>query len=394
MRGATRSCRRYCRSRQYFNPRSSCEERRVQAKRRQGVLAISIHAPHARSDFHDVRIASICRISIHAPHARSDDDRRSKGQPGNQISIHAPHARSDALSIQPTAAASFQSTLLMRGATDTARQSHRGGVFQSTLLMRGATSVSAFTFGRTALFQSTLLMRGATRTRAQPLLGHVISIHAPHARSDTPLLVLDDLGGEFQSTLLMRGATPYTLADMAARFIFQSTLLMRGATPVGKVNFGTDAISIHAPHARSDCHAIGSSSSSSSFQSTLLMRGATPLRQNEAYLILISIHAPHARSDTPRWTAMRLRGNHFNPRSSCEERPDHAHWGLGQISISIHAPHARSDEITVDGTSIGAEFQSTLLMRGATRHNPSARIAGYNFNPRSSCEERPRLCGR
>ena len=128
MRGATRSCRRYCRSRQYFNPRSSCEERRVQAKRRQGVLAISIHAPHARSDFHDVRIASICRISIHAPHARSDDDRRSKGQPGNQISIHAPHARSDALSIQPTAAASFQSTLLMRGATASSQSSAAGGL--------------------------------------------------------------------------------------------------------------------------------------------------------------------------------------------------------------------------------------------------------------------------
>ena len=162
MRGATRSCRRYCRSRQYFNPRSSCEERRVQAKRRQGVLAISIHAPHARSDFHDVRIASICRISIHAPHARSDDDRHSKGQPGNQISIHAPHARSDALSIQPTAAASFQSTLLMRGATASSQSSAAGGLnfnprSSCEERRRSARSISVRT-----QFQSTLLMRGAT----------------------------------------------------------------------------------------------------------------------------------------------------------------------------------------------------------------------------------------
>ena len=230
MRGATRSCRRYCRSRQYFNPRSSCEERRVQAKRRQGVLAISIHAPHARSDFHDVRIASICRISIHAPHARSDDDRHSKGQPGNQISIHAPHARSDALSIQPTAAASFQSTLLMRGATASSQSSAAGGL----------------NFNPRSSCEERLDHAGDT-------VDHVsISIHAPHARSDA--FKLNDVKAflQFQSTLLMRGAT--SMMYVSPRYAaFQSTLLMRGATTIGTAK----------------------ASPAIKFQSTLLMRGAT-----------------------------------------------------------------------------------------------------------------------
>ena len=56
-------------------------------------------------------------------------------------------------------------------------------------------------------FQSTLLMRGATLPPAVQLERYLISIHAPHARSDLPVV----------------------LADV-----------------------GSCAISIHAPHARSD----------------------------------------------------------------------------------------------------------------------------------------------
>ena len=58
-----------------------------------------------------------CRISIHAPHARSDaiEDITINAK---IISIHAPHARSDR-NILTTVyiKTSFQSTLLMRGAT-------------------------------------------------------------------------------------------------------------------------------------------------------------------------------------------------------------------------------------------------------------------------------------
>ena len=37
-----------------------------------------------------------------------------------------------------------------------------------------------------------------------------------------------------------------------------------------------------------------------------------------------------------------------------------------ELTISIHAPHARSDELGEMQAATRAEFQSTLLMRGAT----------------------------
>ena len=83
-----------------------------------------------------------------------------------------------------------------------------------------------------------------------------------------------------------------------------------------------DAISIHAPHARSDPTASGSSSFETIvFQSTLLMRGATCTH-------------PRCRSLC----------SYFNPRSSCEERQDVMRVVRALFDdISIHAPHARSD---------------------------------------------------
>ena len=56
-------------------------------------------------------------------------------------------------------------------------------------------------------FQSTLLMRGATVDRVGDAKAASISIHAPHARSDTQKADLLTEGIVFQSTLLMRGAT-------------------------------------------------------------------------------------------------------------------------------------------------------------------------------------------
>ena len=57
----------------------------------------------------------------------------------------------------------------------------------------------------------------------------IISIHAPHARSDLRLLHPVRPHVTFQSTLLMRGATG-ECEDIMQDFLFQSTLLMRGAT--------------------------------------------------------------------------------------------------------------------------------------------------------------------
>ena len=58
------------------------------------------------------------QISIHAPHARSDVSRDFRKKGVCSISIHAPHARSDCSGWkQKYLLHSFQSTLLMRGAT-------------------------------------------------------------------------------------------------------------------------------------------------------------------------------------------------------------------------------------------------------------------------------------
>ena len=78
---------------------------------------ISIHAPHARSDPRPMMMRCLARISIHAPHARSDYITSESGTSDHlfqstllmrgatllvsdvllfvSISIHAPHARSD-----------------------------------------------------------------------------------------------------------------------------------------------------------------------------------------------------------------------------------------------------------------------------------------------------------
>ena len=162
----------------------------------------------------------------------------------------------------------------------------------------------------------------------------------------------------------MRGATWFESNVIAPIKEFQSTLLMRGATEVEAIR-----------------------QLEAQFQSTLLMRGATEAPASCSPTHDISIHAPHARSDVS-WPIHR-----------------------GNLQISIHAPHARSDADFNQSFQVELLFQSTLLMRGATRfpvylrwahrisiHAPHARSdvtrlrlfsKSQYFNPRSSCEERP-----
>ena len=167
-----------------------------------------------------------------------------------------------------------------------------------------------------------------------------ISIHAPHARSDEVRAAVRRFG-KFQSTLLMRGATRWqSSCRWLLHFNPRSSCEERRLFPA--------------------CLYVAYT-----FQSTLLMRGATQ-------------KAP-----------ARCRNHHFNPRSSCEERPHdvailsqsdtisihapHARSDVRAVEhvivlerISIHAPHARSDLIILRDACYNPEFQSTLLMRGAT----------------------------
>ena len=123
-------------------------------------------------------------------------------------------------------------------------------------------------------------------------------------------------------------------------------------------------ISIHAPHARSDqwCRLMWHSQTNFNPRSSCEERPVRFSAQHFAHAI--SIHAPHARSD--------------ECRNECVAHPDisihapHARsddtWpttGTIQI-ISIHAPHARSDYKASSASTIRQQFQSTLLMRGAT----------------------------
>ena len=161
----------------------------------------------------------------------------------------------------------------------------------------------------------------------------------------------------------MRGATSPLRCPSAAPG-FQSTLPMRGATgnlehriyfyryfnpraPCGERQMFkkyakplTD-ISIHAPHAGSDC--------------------VEALRKA---LEAISIHAPHAGSDDVS-KAMTL-----------------------ALEISIHAPHAGSDQFFLLRRHQGHDFNPRSPC-GERRHQRGIRENLCDFNPRSPCGERP-----
>ena len=322
-------------------------------------------------------------ISIHAPHARSDS-----GHPQNRqlqhISIHAPHARSDA-TVADVAVyyKTFQSTLLMRGATglnsqNRGKQCHfnpRSSCEERRASQRTTTSARYFNP------RSSCEERRDERAREAKLL--VISIHAPHARSDGCMSGCWPGKHRFQSTLLMRGAT--RLARQSCNISqFQSTLLMRGATSAD------ECIWWIVP-----------------FQSTLLMRGATRLRSCAS----ISNRNFNPRSSCEeRLQAQEAPANqvNFNPRSSCEERL-HQPLDKGQRTISIHAPHARSDDalrgflqrvdISIHAPHARSDLVESLDQLVKTDFNPRSSCeerrgsrdcvaCGRNFNPRSSCEER------
>ena len=167
----------------HFNPRSSCEERLPHGARIVLHLAISIHAPHARSDDDAAMADHALFISIHAPHARSDSIRALDILP-LRISIHAPHARSDSSKqvSQPVSVISIHAPHA-RSDRSSIRTRRIRSVFQSTLLMRGATW-SAKTISLDGDISIHAPHARSDRGRGYPPARGAISIHAPHARSD------------------------------------------------------------------------------------------------------------------------------------------------------------------------------------------------------------------
>ena len=175
-------------------------------------LFISIHAPHAGRDARCKSNTHRINISIHAPHAGRDDILCLFFLVATNISIHAPHAGRDS-----------------RGMDLKSRLE-----YFNPRAPCGARRINVKIVDELILFQSTRPMRGATDAALRRRYLHDISIHAPHAGRDQPLLLrpvpliyfnprapcgarqemspFHRLSNEFQSTRPMRGATPVTNA--------------------------------------------------------------------------------------------------------------------------------------------------------------------------------------
>ena len=127
------------------------------------------------------------------------------------------------------------------------------------------------------------------------------------------------------------------------------------------------------------------------FQSTLLMRGATPwpVRSHSS---LIYFNPRSSCEERPSCSISSSPSRNFNPRSSCEER-------LYRRRRLLPSSRFQSTLLMRGATSPASAparadltFQSTLLMRGATAQ-VSVPKTHFDFNPRSSCEERLFLLG-
>ena len=164
----------------------------------------------------------------------------------------------------------------------------------------------------------------------------------------------------------MRGATQ-THSSRFALESFQSTLLMRGAT--SHTSSRPDASAGHF-NPRSSCEERpfvkwSSHQPSSYFNPRSSCEERPDFKALDFRHGLISIHAPHARSDS-RWAEKAWASSYFNPRSSCEERHDDDWKGLARVDFNSRSSCEERLAALITTYTIEMEFQSTLLMRGAT----------------------------
>ncbi len=191
-----------------------------------------------------------------------------------------------------------------------------------------------------------------------------ISIHAPHAGSDTSLLMRLDT----EDWISIHA--PHAGSDVRV--------------VKGKPVF---YISIHAPHAGSDRRGERRSACRSDFnprspcgerqvptcrkpfcsrfQSTLPMRGATLVGYVTGVWEKISIHAPHAGSDIQNISTL-VPTYYFNPRSPCGERLDGRKTVTRLVVFQSTLPMRGATSAKRRNYGTYQAFQSTLPMRGAT----------------------------
>ena len=149
------------------------------------------------------------------------------------ISIHTPHAGSDVI------------MFIIFGHLTISIHTPHAGSDQATFIV----------FVIHVSFQSTLPMRGVTFLHPVSPVLSAISIHTPHAGSDRCKGYDNTRHNKFQSTLPMRGVTQSQISCKSPNE-FQSTLPMRGVTNFRLFVIYNPIISIHTPHAGSDCLAI------------------------------------------------------------------------------------------------------------------------------------------
>ena len=217
----------------------------------QRIVAVSIHAPLARSNFvpcvrgrlgfqymlllrgatTPTEFANLNAGFQYMLLLRGATPLRAARPPRKAVSIHAPLARSNPIATpSSTTSGRFQYMLLLRGATVPLFAWRLSRVFQYMLLLRGATLNAAWEI-YCKEFQYMLLLRGATR-----VLDYAIDVK------------------RFQYMLLLRGATRRAVTLLVI-LRFQYMLLLRGATSARLEAFRRLFVSIHAPLARSNIRA-------------------------------------------------------------------------------------------------------------------------------------------
>ena len=284
----------------YFNPRSSCEER-------QGSFPYPVPCP---SDFNP-------RSSCEERPAR-----RPSQRPLRDFNPRSSCEERRYEHMLPTVVTTFQSTLLMRGATF--------GVISNTS-RAGLISIHA------------PHARSDTSVYEPHFYSNQISIHAPHARSDMPVVAYVPQPTKFQSTLLMRGATAAISMDLSSSRNFNP----RSSCEERRVRAVPPASSRRDFNPRSSCE--------------------------ERLCLFVTVIPPddfNPRSSCEERRETRhpihLLDKHFNPRSSCEERP--IRMARNSTRSSYFNPRSSCEERLKPSASAPFTiiFQSTLLMRGAT----------------------------
>ena len=258
------------------------------------------------------------KISIHAPRVGSDCCFRLFWPVVDYFNPRSPCGERPMKPLHVAAAAIFQSTLPVWGATCPICPMTTALLYFNPRSPCGERRASLAGYAQRFVFQSTLPVWGATCQKQGSTSSAYISIHAPRVGSDR-----------------------HNKSESSHQNYFNPR------SPCGE-----RLICFH--HLQNY----------QQFQSTLPVWGATFAVVFGNLLLPISIHAPRVGSDFNIF-AIKNRRNNFNPRSPCGERRHHLLSRL-QSKISIHAPRVGSDCPMAKTILDIRTFQSTLPVWGAT----------------------------